>query len=325
MLAELLKDLPVEQNERILVGKETSDDAGVYLLDEKTALVQTVDFFTPMVNDPYDFGRIAAANALSDIYAMGAIPITAMNIVCFPTKKMDLFYLKEILRGGLDKIHESGAVLIGGHSVEDDEIKYGLSVTGIISPDKVITNAGAKPGDAIVLTKPLGTGILTTALKGKLVSESDIYEAVEYMAALNKTASETARDFTVHGCTDVTGFGLLGHLLEMAIASRVVISVKASSVPILPRTYELASMGIIPAGAHANKNFCSHQIEIDCSIDPVLVDIFVDPQTSGGLLLSLPEEEAQDLVESLRYKGLSKTSIIGRVIEKGKGKIIVTA
>lgn len=313
----------MEHDERILVGKETSDDAGVFLLNEQTALVQTVDFFTPMVNDPYDFGRIAAANALSDIYAMGATPLTAMNIVCFPTKKMDLSYLKEILRGGLDKIHEAGAVLIGGHSVEDEEIKYGLSVTGIIEPDKVLTNAGAQPGDAIVLTKPIGTGILATALKGKLISESDIFEATEWMATLNKTASEIARNFTVHGCTDVTGFGLLGHLLEMALASKVVVEVRASSVPILSRVYDLAAMGIIPAGSYANRNFCSHQLEVDPSVDSVLLDILSDPQTSGGLLLSLPQAEAFDLVAQLRNRGLTASAIIGHVIDKGRGKIIL--
>lgn len=325
MLEELLKALPTEQNERILVGRETSDDAGVYLLNEHVALVQTIDFLTPIVNDPYDFGRIAAANALSDVYAMGATPITALNIVCFPSKTLDLYYLKEILRGGLDKIHEAGAVLIGGHSVEDDEIKYGLSVTGIISPDKVLTNAGARPGDAIILTKPIGTGILSTALKGKLISEFDMREAVEWMAALNKTAADVAKNFTVNGCTDVTGFGLLGHLLEMAIASNVVITIRASSVPVLPGAYDLATMGIIPAGSYTNKNFCSHRLEIDSSVDPALVDILADPQTSGGLLISLPEPEAHKLAEELNGKGLSASRIIGRVIEKGKGKIIVTS
>lgn len=324
MLADLLKDLPVETNERVLVGKETSDDAGVYLLNESTALVQTVDFFTPMVNDPYDFGRIAAANALSDIYAMGATPLTAMNIVCFPTKKLDLLYLKEILRGGLDKIHEAGAVLIGGHSVEDDEIKYGLAVTGIVSPDKVLTNAGAQPGDAIVITKPLGTGILATALKGKLISEADMQEATEWMATLNKIAAEIAGNFAVHGCTDVTGFGLLGHLLEMAIASGVIIALRASSVPVLSRVYDLASMGIIPAGSYSNKNFCSHQLEVSPDVDPVLLDILADPQTSGGLLLSLPEPDAHELVKTLKSRGLTASAIIGYVTDRGKGKIIVT-
>lgn len=325
MLADLLKDLPAEEDEKILVGRETSDDAGVYLLNENTALVQTVDFFTPMVNDPYDFGRIAAANALSDIYAMGATPLTAMNIVCFPTKKLDLSYLKEILRGGLDKIHEAGAVLIGGHSVEDEEIKYGLAVTGVIAPDRVLTNAGSQPGDAIVITKPLGTGILATALKGKLISETDMQEATEWMATLNKTASEIARNFTVHGCTDVTGFGLLGHLLEMAIASQVIITVHASSVPVLSKVYDLASMGIIPAGSYANRNFCSHQLEVSPDVDSVLLDILADPQTSGGLLLSLPEPQAHELVKALKDRGLFASAIIGHVTDKGKGKIIVTS
>ncbi len=309
----------------MLVGRETSDDAGVYLLNDEIALVQTVDFLTPMVNDPYDFGRIAAANALSDIYAMGAIPLTAMNIVCFPTKKFPLSYLKEILRGGLDKVHEAGAVLIGGHSVEDDEVKYGLSVTGIVHPKKVITNAGAMVGDVLVLTKPLGMGVLSTALKGKIISQDDMVEAIEWMASLNKHAAEVMKDFNVHACTDVTGFGLLGHLLEMALASKVAVEIRASFIPILPKVYELASMGLIPAGGHANKNFCSQRVIFDTGLDEVMIDILADPQTSGGLLVSLPSKEAKEFVVRVRSKGLLYASIIGEVIEKGEGRIYVTS
>ncbi len=315
--------MPVESNPRILVGRETSDDAGVYLLDEQTALVQTVDFFTPIVNDPYHFGRIAAANALSDIYAMGAEPLTALNIVCFPTKKLEISYLREILRGGFEKIHEAGAVLIGGHSVEDEEIKYGLSVTGIIHPAQVLTNKGAMPGDALVLTKPLGTGILATGLKGKLIAEEEMAEVVEWMASLNKTAAALMRRFSVHGCTDITGFGFLGHALEMAVASEVVMEVEVSAVPILPRVYELASYGIVPAGGYTNRTFCARRIVFDDKVDPIMLDILLDPQTSGGLLISLPPTDAHHFVSLSRAAGLSYAALVGRVVEKGEGRIRV--
>ena len=216
-----MEDLPLEEDPNLLVGRETSDDAGVYRLSGEVALVQTVDFITPVVNDPYDFGRIAAANALSDVYAMGGRPLTAMNIVCFPVKQMDKEILREILRGGLAKVHEAGAALVGGHSVEDPEIKYGLSVTGVVHPDRVLTNAGARPGDAFILTKPLGTGILATAIKAGLASDEVQRRAVEVMAMLNRKAAEIMGSYPVNSCTDITGFGLLGHALEIATASKV--------------------------------------------------------------------------------------------------------
>ncbi len=324
VLAELLKELPFREDPRLLVGHEQSDDAGVYILSDETAIVQTIDFFTPIVNDPYDFGRIAAANALSDVYAMGGTPITAMNIVCFPVKHLDLHYLKEILKGGLNKIHEAGAVLVGGHSIEDEEIKYGLSVTGIVHPNKVITNSGARPNDALILTKPIGTGILATGLKGGIITEDDMFEAIEWMAALNKEASEIMQDYSVSACTDITGFGLIGHTLEMARASSVTIEISASLVPFYPKAYELASMGIIPAGTYSNKSFCEKLVAIDPSLDKIMLDILTDPQTSGGLLISVKEPEAELMVEKLKSRGLIYSSIIGKVKKQSEFSIIIS-
>jgi selenide, water dikinase len=294
------------------VGRETSDDAGVYRLSEDTALVQTVDFITPVVNDPYDFGRIAAANALSDVYAMGGRPLTAMNVVCFPVKSMDKAVLREILRGGLEKIHEAGAALVGGHSVEDPEIKYGLSVTGVVHPDRVLTNAGVKPGDVLILTKPLGTGVLATAIKAGLVSEEAQRRAIETMATLNRKAAEIMIAYPVNGCTDVTGFGLLGHALEMATGSKVTITLFAESVPLLPEVLDSVQMGLVPAGSFSNRNFCAHQIRQSNAIDPMLLDILADAQTSGGLLISLPEDKASALLNDLKAGGVTDAAIIGR-------------
>ncbi len=313
----------MQDNPRLIVGHEKSDDAGVYLLSDDVAIVQTIDFFTPIVDDPYNFGRIAAANAFSDVYAMGATPITAMNIVCFPTKKMDFFILKEIIRGGLDKIHEAGAVLLGGHSIEDDEIKYGLSVTGIVHPEKVIMNSGARPGDVLVLTKPLGTGILATGLKAGIIAETDMFEAIEWMAALNKIPSVVMQKYKISSCTDITGFGLLGHALEMAKASNVTIEISSTSVPYFDKVYELASMGMIPAGTYANKGFCDRQIKVHPDVDRILLDILLDPQTSGGLFISMPEKQAVRMLYDLKTKGLVHASIVGVVREYCDFSIVV--
>ena len=293
------------------MGRETSDDAGVYRLSAELALVQTVDFITPVVNDPYDFGRIAAANALSDVYAMGGRPLTAMNIVCFPVKDMDKEVLREILRGGLSKVHEAGAALVGGHSVEDPEIKYGLSVTGVVHPDRVLTNAGAKPGDAFILTKPLGTGILATAIKAGLASDEVQRQAIEAMAMLNKKAAEIMGSYSVNSCTDITGFGLLGHALEIATASKVAITLYAERVPLLPEVLDFVQMGLLPAGSFANRNFCAGRIRQVRSIDPMLLDILADAQTSGGLLISLSEKSALDLTNDLRAHGVPCAAVIG--------------
>jgi selenide,water dikinase len=306
------------------VGRETSDDAGVYRLSDDVALVQTIDFITPVVNDPYDFGRIAAANALSDVYAMGGRPLTAMNVVCFPTQTMDKAILGEILRGGLQKIHEAGAVLVGGHSVEDAEIKYGLSVTGLVHPERVLTNGGARPGDALVLTKSLGTGVLATAIKAGLVSPRAEREAIESMAALNRRAAELMAPYCVHACTDITGFGLLGHALEMARAGRVCIVINSEAAPLLPEVRDLVMLGLVPAGSYANRNYCANHVHPRHLVDPVLLDLLADPQTSGGLLIALPEDQAQTLLADLKSQGVPHAAITGLVTNGGEGRIEIT-
>jgi selenide, water dikinase len=306
-----------------MVGRETSDDAGVYRLTDDLALIQTLDFFTPVVNDPYEFGRIAAANALSDVYAMGGRPLTAMNIVCFPLQQLDKEILKEILRGGLEKIHEAGATLVGGHSVDDLELKYGLSVTGVVHPDRVLTNAGAQPGDAIILTKPIGTGVLVTAIKGALLTDSAARHATAVMATLNRTAAETMALYPVHACTDITGFGLLGHTLEVAVASNVTIEISVDCVPLLPEVLELAAMGLLPAGTYSNRNYCSNHISIAATNDPLRLDLLADAQTSGGLLIFLPRAVAPSLLADLHDQGVTEAAIIGRVIHGNVAQIVL--
>jgi selenide,water dikinase len=312
-LAEILKDIPAAKNENLLVGLETSDDAGVYRLTPETALIQTMDFFTPVVDDPYVFGQIAAANALSDIYAMGGQPLTAMNIVCFPARTLPLAILKEIIRGGADKIAEAGAVLVGGHSVEDREPKYGLSVTGIVHPQNVWTNRGARPGDALILTKPLGTGIAATAIKAGLASQDLVDKAVEVMSTLNRNAAETARTAEINACTDITGFGLLGHAYEMAAAGSIKIIFSAGAIPILAGVQELAANGIIPGGAYANRDYLSSNVAFAGDVDENTRAIFFDPQTSGGLLFSVPAANAGPLLERLHAAGIKDAAVIGKV------------
>ncbi len=313
--------LPLENDPNLLVGRETSDDAGVYRLTDEMALVQTLDFITPVVNDPWDFGRIAAANALSDVFAMGGRPLTAMNVVCFPSRSMDKAILGQILRGGLEKVHEAGAVLIGGHSVEDSEIKYGLSVTGLVHPGRIVTNAGARPGDTLILTKRLGTGILATAIKAGLISPAVEREAIESMATLNGKTSQLMASYSVHACTDITGFGLLGHALELAVASKVRLILDSAEVPLLPETRELVHMGLVPAGSYANRNYCTHQIEQRKPVDPVMLDLLADAQTSGGLLIALPEDQARSLLADLREHDVSHAAMIGRVVGGTAGTI----
>lgn len=320
-MTEILSSLTFERDPNLLVGIDTCDDAGVYKLTEDIALIQTLDFFTPIVNDPYDFGRIAAANSLSDVYAMGGTPLTAMNIVCFPIKDMDKAILRSIIEGGLDVIHKAKAIMVGGHSVEDPELKYGLSVTGIVHPQKFLTNAGAMPGDLLVLTKPLGTGILATALKAKKLDEKIVNQITELMATLNKDAAEVMMEIGVHACTDITGFGLLGHSLEMAKASKVGIRIYIERVPVIPEAKIFASMGIVPAGSFANQKFCSHHLDIISSIDPILLDIMSDAQTSGGLLISVPEKKASLLVQKLIERNTPSAHIVGEVLEKPIGII----
>lgn len=304
-----------------MVGIETSDDAGIYQLTDEIALVQTVDFFTPIVDDPFTFGQIAAANALSDVYAMGGTPLTAMNLVAFPIHTLPSTILKEILRGGLSKIEEAQVALVGGHSIEDKEIKYGLAVTGIVHPHRYLTNAKARAGDQLVLTKPLGTGIIATALKAEMASKEAVRKMVESMTALNWKASELMKEYEAHACTDITGFGLIGHALEMAKASQIQIVIRSEKVPILSEALDYAKLGLIPGGAYSNRKYFSCHVEVDSRIPEILIDLFYDPQTSGGLLISLPSETAQKLVEALRREGILFSSIIGEVIEGPPGRI----
>ncbi len=303
------------------MGLDTSDDAGVYQLSEEIALVQTVDFFTPIVDDPFTFGQVAVANALSDVYAMGGTPLTGMNLVAFPIKSLPSSVLREILLGGLSKMKEAGVALVGGHTIEDPEIKYGLAVTGIIHPDKILTNAKAQVGDKLVLTKPLGTGIISTALKAGMASQKAVQKIVESMVTLNRTASEWMKKFAAHACTDITGFSFIGHILEMATASRVGMAIQSRDVPVFPEAVEYARMGLIPGGAHSNRDFFSCKVEIHSDVPDLLMDIFYDPQTSGGLLISVSSSEAEKLVAMLRKEGHDHCSIVGEVVEDSPGKI----
>ncbi|KML40791.1 segregation protein B [Cytobacillus firmus] len=306
----------------LLVGLDTSDDAGVYKINDETALVQTLDFFTPIVDDPYMFGQIAAANSLSDIYAMGGKPITVMNIVGFPISKLDKGILADILAGASDKVKESGAVLVGGHSIDDQEPKFGLSVTGTVHPERVRTNAGAKPGDKLILTKPIGVGILTQAIKRDMLDQEGIDRVMEVMAALNKEAAEAMDNYQVNACTDITGFGLLGHAMEIAEGSGTGITIESTAVPVLPKTRELAEQNIIPGGSKKNHKWLSGRIQYE-NIDDVDQVILCDAITSGGLLITVPESEAEPLLNDLKEKGVEWASIIGTVTDQNPGRITV--
>lgn len=319
-LDHILRELPIRKDPNVLVGLETSDDAGVYRLNDEVALVQTVDFFTPIVDDPFTFGQIAAANALSDVYAMGGTPLTALNLVAFPIKTLSFSILKEILRGGLSKMEEAGVALVGGHTVEDPEVKYGLAVTGIVHPNKILTNAKAKAGDRLVLTKPLGTGIIATALKGSVASEEAVQKIVESMTTLNWKASERMKALPAHACTDITGFGFIGHAMEMVLASQVGMVIQSKDIPIFPEAMEYARLGLIPGGAHSNRDFFSCRADVQPDVPALLMDLLYDPQTSGGLLISLPSDEAERLVEALKKEDID-SSIVGRVVDEPRGRI----
>ncbi len=301
------------------MGIEGFEDAGVYKITDEIAIVQTIDFFTPIVDDPYWFGQIAAANAMSDIYAMGATPKTALNMVCFSPKKFDIGILKEILRGGIDKIKESGASLLGGHSVDDEEIKYGLSVTGIVHPNKIMKNEGAIPGDYLILTKPLGTGILNTGIKAGTLSEASITNLVTVMATLNKKAAEVMLSVRTHAATDVTGFGLAGHLKEM-IKENIGVEISADKLPYFQEAVELARSGFIPAGLYRNRDYYKEHIII--GDEGFLYDIIFDPQTSGGLLFAVDPDDLRVLEQHASNIQLDLWTI-GRFIETQKGKIII--
>lgn len=310
-----MRHLPEKKKDpNLLVGVETSDDAGVYRLTDELAMIQTVDFFTPIVDDPYTFGQIAASNSLSDVYAMGGVPKTVLNIVGFPIKKLAPEILTEILKGAADKVEEAGAVIAGGHSIDDQEPKFGLSVTGLVHPEKYYTNIGAKPGDSIVLTKPIGVGIHTTAIKPEKLSPQRLKAVSETMAELNKVAAEELSHFTPHAVTDVTGFGLLGHSYEMATGSNVSIHIDFNSVPILEGTQELAEKGFVPGGSKANHRWIDNSVQYD-NLTEIEQFILCDAVTSGGLLISLPDDEATAYVERMKQKGKTATKI-GTVTEK---------
>jgi selenide,water dikinase len=316
-----LCDLPKFDSENLIVGVETSDDAAVYKMNDDQAIIQTLDFFTPIVDDPYMFGQIAAANSLSDVYAMGGKPIVALNIVGFP-ECLDTSILKEILKGGADKVKEAGALLVGGHTVSDDEPKYGLSVTGEVHPDKVLKNAGALPGDVLVLTKPIGTGILNTAIKADMLSEEEITNVTDTMRTLNKVAADPLGDFTVHACTDITGFGLAGHAFEMADGSQVTIKLHYNKIPILPNVETHANMGLVPGGTYRNKKYIGDRIQF-INEESHVSDILFDPQTSGGLLVALPKDEVEDLLAYYENHLETPFEVVGEVIEKGDYALIV--
>ncbi|MCP1125726.1 selenide, water dikinase SelD [Bacillus sp. 3103sda1] len=322
-LAQVIRTLPPAMpNPDLLVGLDTSDDAGVYRLNDDLAIVQTVDFFTPIVDDPYSFGRVAAANAISDIYAMGGKPLTALNIVAFPITTLDKQILADILRGAGDKLKEAGATLVGGHSIDDKEPKFGLAVTGIVHPNKVRTNAGAKNGDKLILTKPIGVGILTSSIKRNLLNDEEIARVTQVMTTLNKTAAETMESYNVHACTDVTGFGLLGHASEMAKGSGMGLRIVKEQVPVLPRVRELAEAGVIPGGTKNNFVHLQGTVNFPETMDQIDQWILCDAVTSGGLLMSVTGEEAELLLADLQKAGV-EACIIGEVTEDHPGQIVV--
>ncbi|NDY42426.1 selenide, water dikinase SelD [Dissulfurirhabdus thermomarina] len=314
-------DLPVDDN--LIVGLERADDAGVYRISDDLALVQTLDFFPPMVDDPYTFGRIAAANALSDIYAMGGTPRTAMNIVAFPARRLDLSILRRVIEGGLHTLRQAGVVLVGGHSVDDPELKYGLAVTGFIHPGRVLTKRRLRAGDRLILTKPLGTGIVCTALKAGLADEATAERVIASMSALNRTAADLLRDFPVSACTDVTGFGFLGHLAEMVVDSGTGVQVRWAAVPVFPEALEWADMGLLPAGTYHNREFRGPFVTFAPDVPRNRRDVLFDPQTSGGLLVAVPAAEAEALQAALVARGVTEAAIVGEVIAEPRDRILV--
>lgn len=298
-----------------MVGFDASDDAAVYRINDDTAMIQTADFFPPVVDEPRSFGRIAAANALSDVYAMGGTPRLAINLLCFPTC-LNLEIVREILAGGADKVVEAGAVIAGGHSIEDTEPKYGLCVTGFARPEEILTNSGAKPGDLLVLTKPVGTGVLSTAAKAELLTDGQMKEMIDLMSTLNKGAQEVMLPLKPSACTDITGFGLLGHVNELAEGSGVTVQLWADTVPFASGALELARDGIIPAGAYRNRNYLEGKVKVEEAVALEVSDLLFDPQTAGGLLISIPEERGVELVRRLNDRGIPG-AVIGQVQSKG--------
>ena len=318
-----MQNLIVPRDANVIVGIGTGDDAGVYRISESAALIQTVDYITPIVDDPFTFGRIAACNSLSDVYAMGGRPLTALNVVCFPTGKFTLDILTEILRGGLAAIEESGARLLGGHSVADPELKYGLSVTGIVHPDRVVRNDTPREGDALVLTKPLGTGVIATAIKAGQAAAGTVEPFVRSMTALNRTAAELMVAYGAHACTDITGFGLIGHAREMLGGNALELVIDAGSVPLLPGAREAAAGGYIPGGMYRNRDFVGDLCSFTPAVSQATRDLVLDPQTSGGLLIAVEEGAAPALVKGLRASGAADAAVIGRVRGSAKQGIRV--
>jgi selenide,water dikinase len=315
-----LERQPFDPN--LLVGFDKADDAGVYRLRDDLALVQTLDFFTPIVDDPYDYGRIAALNSINDVWAMGGTPVTALAITCFPKKGVDFAILKEIMRGGLSILTENKVALVGGHSVDNEQIMFGYSVTGVIDPNQVATNAGARPGDVIILTKPIGTGVISTGIKLGKASPQVVEESIATMLTPGSFAAAAMRKFGVKAATDVTGFALLGHAWEMAWASEVTIEIDSTRVPLINGALELASAGLLTSGDKTNREYAGDQIQIASEVDPNLVKLFYDPQTAGGLLLAVSKEKAEDLLAALRENYL-QAGIVARVVERGAKAIIV--
>lgn len=318
-LAKMLEGFKTHQDPRLIVGYDKSDDASVYVLDDHTALVQTTDFFPPIVDDPYLYGQIAAANALSDVYAMGGEPKLALNILCL-AKDMDEHSVQEILRGGYDKAYEAGAIITGGHTIQGAEPIYGLAVSGFVHPQHVLTNSGARPGDMLILTKPLGIGILTTAAKADLITQEVLDRIYQQMATLNKTARDIMVKYPAHCCTDVTGFALLGHCCEMAQGSECSIHLRVNDIPFHPEAYEMAEMGFIPAGAYRNRAFAEEHVCVAHGISRAMQDICYDPQTSGGLLMAIPQKHAEACLAELQ-SALPCAAMIGYVTKKSDAAI----
>ncbi len=311
----MLSDIPPQTDPRVLVDFRTSDDAGVYAWESGPALVQTVDFFTPIVDDPYLYGQIAAANALSDVYAMGGRPLTALAIAAFPEDDLDADTIRAIFRGGVDALREAGVALLGGHTVRDREIKFGYAVTGAVDPARMWTNAGAKAGDVLLLTKPIGTGIIGTAIKFGRASDEVVARAVASMRALNKAAAEALQPFAVHACTDITGFGLIGHATEMAVASGVSLEIDAATVPLIEGVEPLVA-GNASGGLHSNRAYFSGQLAVESAEAAARLDLFFDPQTSGGLFVALPADGVAPALAALAARGVMGT-LVGRVVDRG--------
>jgi selenide,water dikinase len=323
-MAQVLRQLARPAHPDLLVGTETFDDAGVFRLNDEIALVQTTDFFPPLVDDPYDFGRIAAANAISDVYAMGGEPLTCLNIVCFPDRELDPQILVDILRGGADIAEKAGAVIVGGHSVRDAEVKYGMAVTGLVHPKRILTNAGARPGDVLVLTKPIGSGVLCTAAKQDKLPPEELREAIEVMAALNKPGRDAAVAVGVNACTDITGFGLIGHAFEMADGSGVTIELHAASVPLLARTMDFARQGLLTRTHKTTRAYLGDRLRIDPAVEAALAGVLLDAQTSGGLLLSVPHDAVHRVLAELRNNRAIVSTIVGKVLGAGPTAVVLT-